>query len=365
MPERERQDEARPEHGDAHGITQRGIGPVGRPRRIRCGLSPDCIRRQATAPCVVRAPLVAGRPSARRRVLLGHVRSVLSAPWQHGAMVRSWLADQVRDGSSGPDADAASRRAVRPTTRPGGSSRARRSCGCTPTRRCSSVGSGRCSCSRCIRWRWPGVAQHSDYRTIRGAGCSAPPTSSPPRRSGRPARRNGRSRSSAGCTRHVVGVADDGRPYSANDPHLLRWVHLAELDSFLVAHDHYGSEPLRGSDRDEYVAQVRRGRPGARGAGTAGDRARAARPAPVVPPRAAGHAGGPRRRPLPAAAAAVAARRPPGVRTDRRRGGGVDAGVDAGSRCVCRGSRSPKPVALRPAGDVVTRTIRWALSPTA
>ena len=32
----------------------------------------------------------------------------------------------------------------------------------------------------------------------------------------------------------VRGIAPDGRPYAANDPHLLRWVHLAELDSFLA-----------------------------------------------------------------------------------------------------------------------------------
>ncbi|MEI6743261.1 MAG: oxygenase MpaB family protein, partial [bacterium] len=33
----------------------------------------------------------------------------------------------------------------------------------------------------------------------------------------------------------VTGVASDGRPYSANDPHLLLWVHVAEVDSFLAA----------------------------------------------------------------------------------------------------------------------------------
>ncbi len=43
---------------------------------------------------------------------------------------------------------------------------------------------------------------------------------------------------------HVVGVARDGRPYRANDPHLLRWVHVAEVDSFLAAHERYGDEPL-------------------------------------------------------------------------------------------------------------------------
>src|SRR5690625_7663716 len=31
----------------------------------------------------------------------------------------------------------------------------------------------------------------------------------------------------------VVGTARDGRPYAATDPHLLSWVHVAEIDSFL------------------------------------------------------------------------------------------------------------------------------------
>src|SRR3954471_11146979 len=34
----------------------------------------------------------------------------------------------------------------------------------------------------------------------------------------------------------VRGSAPDGRPYAASDPHLLKWVHLAEVDSFLDAH---------------------------------------------------------------------------------------------------------------------------------
>ena len=35
----------------------------------------------------------------------------------------------------------------------------------------------------------------------------------------------------------VVGVTVDGVPYAANDPHLLKWVHVAELDSFLTGDD--------------------------------------------------------------------------------------------------------------------------------
>ncbi len=51
----------------------------------------------------------------------------------------------------------------------------------------------------------------------------------------------------------VVGVASDGRAYSARDPHLLRWVHIIEIDSFLVAHQRFGEFPLDAVGRDEYV----------------------------------------------------------------------------------------------------------------
>ncbi|OLL71173.1 hypothetical protein Ae168Ps1_5676 [Pseudonocardia sp. Ae168_Ps1] len=57
---------------------------------------------------------------------------------------------------------------------------------------------------------------------------------------------------------YVQGTAPDGRPYSASDPHLLRWVHVAEIDSFLTAHDRYGSEPLDAAGRDRYVADTAR-----------------------------------------------------------------------------------------------------------
>nr|WP_222131827.1 oxygenase MpaB family protein [Pseudonocardia sp. C8] len=56
----------------------------------------------------------------------------------------------------------------------------------------------------------------------------------------------------------VRGTAPDGRPYAASDPHLLRWVHVAEIDSFLAAHDRYGHEPLDAAGRDRYVADTAR-----------------------------------------------------------------------------------------------------------
>lgn len=56
----------------------------------------------------------------------------------------------------------------------------------------------------------------------------------------------------------VRGKAPDGRPYRASDPHLLRWVHVAEADSFLRAYERYGKERLRPGEADEYVAQIGR-----------------------------------------------------------------------------------------------------------
>jgi len=56
--------------------------------------------------------------------------------------------------------------------------------------------------------------------------------------------------------RHVKGVAPDGRPYSANDPHLIAWVHHAEVDSFLRAYRRYGATTLTDADADRYVDEM-------------------------------------------------------------------------------------------------------------
>lgn len=54
----------------------------------------------------------------------------------------------------------------------------------------------------------------------------------------------------------IAGTMPDGTPYRASDPHLLEWVHIAEIDSFLTAHQAYGARPLSRIERDEYVAQT-------------------------------------------------------------------------------------------------------------
>lgn len=57
--------------------------------------------------------------------------------------------------------------------------------------------------------------------------------------------------------RRVVGTYVDGhgleRPYSANDPDLARWVHLAFTDAFLTAHERWG-DPIPGG-ADGYVGE--------------------------------------------------------------------------------------------------------------
>ncbi len=56
-----------------------------------------------------------------------------------------------------------------------------------------------------------------------------------------------------GIHRRVHGIAPDGRTYRADDPHLLEWVHIAEVDSFLLAYQRYGAAPLDQDGRDAYV----------------------------------------------------------------------------------------------------------------
>jgi uncharacterized protein (DUF2236 family) len=55
---------------------------------------------------------------------------------------------------------------------------------------------------------------------------------------------------------YVHGVADDGVPYDANDPHLLLWVHCAEIYMFLNAYRRFGSQRLSDGEADRYVKEM-------------------------------------------------------------------------------------------------------------
>lgn len=54
----------------------------------------------------------------------------------------------------------------------------------------------------------------------------------------------------------IHGTAPDGRYYSAQDPELLRWVHVAEMVSILNAHRRYHPNPIRGADLDRYFDET-------------------------------------------------------------------------------------------------------------
>ncbi len=103
-----------------------------------------------------------------------------------------------------------------------------------------------------------GVAEHSDYRgdpwgrLQRTSTFLAVTTFGPAADAQRAVDRV------RGIHRRVQGVAPDGRPYRADDPHLLEWVHIAEIDSFLLAHQLYGAQPLDQDGRDAYVADTAR-----------------------------------------------------------------------------------------------------------
>lgn len=56
--------------------------------------------------------------------------------------------------------------------------------------------------------------------------------------------------------RRVRGVSPDGRPYSAADPELVTWIHVAEMSSFLHAAERYGPGSFDSAERDQYYAET-------------------------------------------------------------------------------------------------------------
>ena len=55
----------------------------------------------------------------------------------------------------------------------------------------------------------------------------------------------------------VVGIGPDGRPYRAGDPDLLRWIHVAEVSSFLNGHRRFSLLPITPASQDRYYDEVR------------------------------------------------------------------------------------------------------------
>jgi uncharacterized protein (DUF2236 family) len=54
----------------------------------------------------------------------------------------------------------------------------------------------------------------------------------------------------------VHGTLPDGIPYSANDPDLLTWIHVAEVSSFLAAHLRYRDPDFPAQQQDRYYAET-------------------------------------------------------------------------------------------------------------
>ena len=57
---------------------------------------------------------------------------------------------------------------------------------------------------------------------------------------------------------HVRGVGEDGRPYAADDPALLTWVHVTEAHSFLAGYRRFAHREVPRAIADRYYDEVRR-----------------------------------------------------------------------------------------------------------
>lgn len=162
----------------------------------------------------------------------------------------------------------------------------------------------------------------------------------------------------------IRGRTADGTPYHAADPHLLGWVHVAETYCFLRAHQLYGAHPLDLDERDAYVA----------------DTARVAEALGVVDPprdrralaaRLAAYRPELRATPEARAAARFVLLQPPLPLPARPFYAGLAANaavlLPPWARDTLRlpSLRVVETVAVRPTGRVLTRGIRWAMSPPA
>ncbi len=99
------------------------------------------------------------------------------------------------------------------------------------------------------------VAQHSDYRTDPWGRLARTSTFIAETTYARVADAEQAVAVVRAVHRRISGTTTDGRPYRADDPHLITWVHIAEIDSFLTAHQRFGTRPLTPAETDTYVAQ--------------------------------------------------------------------------------------------------------------
>jgi uncharacterized protein (DUF2236 family) len=55
---------------------------------------------------------------------------------------------------------------------------------------------------------------------------------------------------------NIHGTDLQGKPYVANEPELIRWVHLVEVASFLAAYQHLAKRPLSAQACDQYISEM-------------------------------------------------------------------------------------------------------------
>ncbi|POX48105.1 DUF2236 domain-containing protein [Streptomyces sp. Ru71] len=160
----------------------------------------------------------------------------------------------------------------------------------------------------------------------------------------------------------IRGTTPDGEPYHAADPHLLGWVHAAETDSFLRAHQRFGAHPLDAAGYDAYVADTARVAEALGVTNPPRDRAQLAAVLDAYRPelRATSEA---------RTAARFLLLQPPLPLAVRPLYAGLAANAVAllppWARSMLWLPRLPlvEDLTVRPAGEALTRTIRWAMHP--
>ncbi|MFI8164770.1 oxygenase MpaB family protein [Streptomyces sp. NPDC085931] len=165
-----------------------------------------------------------------------------------------------------------------------------------------------------------------------------------------------------GIHERIRGTTARGEPYHAADPHLLAWVHAAETDSFLRAHERYGARPLDAAGYDAYVADTALVAEALGAEDPPRDRRE-------LSARLAAYRPELRATPEARAAARFLLFQPPLPLAVRPFYGGLVANAVTLLPPWARGMlwlpRVPvvETLAVRPAGQALTRTIRWAMTP--
>ncbi|MCQ9180792.1 DUF2236 domain-containing protein [Streptomyces sp. IBSBF 2953] len=168
---------------------------------------------------------------------------------------------------------------------------------------------------------------------------------------------------------HVRGIHDrirgttaEGVPYHAADPHLLGWVHAAETDSFLRAHERFAAAPLDAAGYDAYVADTARVAEALGVSDPPRDRHELAERLSAYRPEL-------RATPEARSTARFLLLRPPVPLAVRPFYGGLAANAVGLLPPWARGMlwlpRVPvvEGLAVRPTGRILTRAIRWVMTP--